>query len=312
MDRRQFITTSLSTLTGAALLGPAALHAIAGAAPATQGKTMRRRAIPATGEKLPVVGLGTWQTFDPEPINEQTLKPLRDVLEQLQKLGGTVVDSSPMYGDSERVVGRLASELEINDALFFATKVWTRGKAQGIAQMKQSLKRLQRDKLELMQVHNLVDWQTHLPVLKQWQQQGKLKYVGITHYQVSAFDELERVMRGPGVDFVQLPYSVVTRAAEKNLLPAAKATDTAVLVNRPFEGGRLFRQINNEPLPEAFQGFARTWAQGFLKFILAHPAVTAVIPGTSDPKHMRDNALAGYGRLPDEKEREALAAHFVD
>lgn len=310
IDRRKFLVRSLGWM------GAAGVAAVTGAgrtladttAAAAEGRTgaMRTRVIPVSGEKLPVVGLGTWQTFDPAEVNDAQLDPLRSVLRVLHEQGGRVVDSSPMYGLAEQLTGRLADELAVGEDLFFATKVWTRGREAGVEQMRQSLEKLRREKIELMQVHNLLDWRTHLPTLEQWKAEGTIRYLGITHYQERAFDDLERIMREHEIDFVQLPYSVITREAEERLLPAAADTDTAVLVNRPFEGGRLFRMTNDEPVPDAVRAYADSWAQAFLKFILAHEAVTAVIPGTSNPEHMRDNAGAGYGRLPDEAERDAL------
>jgi len=309
MDRREFLTRTaglLSALPFAKLVSPSALLA------AEKTKTMRKRAIPGTDEKLPVVGVGTWQQFDPPEVSDEQLKPLGQVLRELHKLGGRVVDTSPMYGDAERVVGRLTSELDKDDSFFLATKVWTRGQDAGEAQMQRSLEKLQRQTLDLIQVHNLVDWQRHLETLRKWKEQGKVRYIGITHYRTEALDELTRIIRNEDVDFVQCAYSVLTREPEQNVLPAAKETKTAVLINRPFEGGRLFRMMGETPVPEEFHAFADSWAKAWLKFIIAHPAVTTVIPGTSDPAHMREDALAGIGPLPDEAQREALAKYMAE
>jgi diketogulonate reductase-like aldo/keto reductase len=211
-----------------------------------------------------------------------------------------------MYGRAETVTGTLSQKVQINDKLFLATKVWKQGKEAGIGQMNASLERLKRTTLDLMQVHNLVDWQTQLATLRDWKQKGTFRYIGITHYGSGRFEEMERILRDQKVDFIQLPYSIGVRDAEKRLLPAAADTGTAVLVMRPLEGGNLFGRVKDQPLPDFAREFAQSWAQVFLKFILAHPAVTCVIPATSKPKHMQDNIAAGYGHLPDEPERRKL------
>jgi diketogulonate reductase-like aldo/keto reductase len=271
---------------------------------------MRRRAIPSSGEMLPVVGLGTWQQFD---VGEAESKrtPLKKVLRQMVELGGSVVDSSPMYGRAERVVGELSAELGLTDEIFAATKVWTRGKQDGIRQMKSSIEKMNSRPMDLMQVHNLMDWQTHLETLRTWKEEERIRYTGVTHYVTSAFDELASVITETGVDFVQLPYSIRTRQAEERLLPLAADNDTAVLVNQPYEGGRLFGAVGDRELPSWAQSFAETWGQFFLKFILARPEVTCVIPGTSDPEHLHDNMRAGYGALPDVDTRRRMA-EYVD
>ena len=275
---------------------------------AASSAVMIQRTIASSGEKVPAVGMGTWQTFDPPDLSAASLRPLEEVLRVFSDAGGRVVDSSPMYGSSERVTGLLSQRLGVNEKLFIATKVWTSGESQGTRQMERSLSELRRERLELMQVHNLVDWRTQLRTLRRWKDAGRLKYIGVTHYQRSAFDELERIMKQERVDFVQLPYSIAMRAAEDRLLPVAAETGTAVLVNRPFEGGSLFSQVRSKPLPDAVRPYAESWGQAFLKYVLAHPAVTCVIPATSNPRHMHDNARAGLGRLPDEDERRRLVA----
>ena len=267
---------------------------------------MLTRTIPRSGEAIPAVGMGTWQTFDVDPADEKALAPLAEVLQIFFDGSGRVIDSSPMYGRAEEVTGLLSERLKINDKLWLATKVWTGGEDAGIAQMKRSLARLKRDKLELMQIHNLTDWQTQLPTLRAWKDGGTFRYIGITHYAPQRFDEMERILRDEKLDFVQLPYSIAMRKAEDRLLPAARETGTAVLVMRPFEGGNLFASTRNKPLPDFVAPWASTWGQAFLKFILAHEAVTCVIPATSKPQHMRDNIQAGYGRLPNEEERKRL------
>lgn len=272
----------------------------------TESIALLQRGIPSSGERIPAVGLGTWQSFDPSRLDESSLQPLRETLRIFYDAGARVVDSSPMYGKSERVVGDLSTELRLNESLFVATKVWTSGERDGIRQMEQSMKELRRSHVELMQVHNLVDWRTHLKTLRAWKASGRVRYIGVTHYQTSAFDELEAIIRREKIDFVQLPYSVGLRDAEQRLLPAAADAGVAVIVNRPFEGGTLFRSVVGTPVPESVRAFAATWPQAFLKFILAHPTVTCVIPGTGNPKHAADNLQAGLGRLPDESEQAAL------
>jgi diketogulonate reductase-like aldo/keto reductase len=301
MLRRQF----LHDATMAALLAGTGARR-ASAAPLMSQSRMSTRPIPRTAESLPVVGLGTWQTFDPASMDDVALAPLAETLRALLDAGGRVVDSSPMYGSSERVVGTLAERLRINDRLFVATKVWTTGEREGIAQMRESMRQLERERVDLMQVHNLVDWRTHLRTLRAWKEEGRIRYLGVTHYTRGAFDELERIIRNEHIDFVQLPYSLGFRAAEERLLPAAAAAGVAVLVNRPFEGGSLFSNVVRTPVPESVRAFAETWPQAFLKYVLAHDAVTCVIPGTSNPAHMRDNARAGLGRLPDARERQTM------
>jgi diketogulonate reductase-like aldo/keto reductase len=251
--------------------------------------------------------MGTWQTFDPPRVDAAALAPLQEVLRIFHEAGGRVVDSSPMYGRSEEVTGLLSTRLGINDELWIATKVWTRGERAGVRQMETSLGELRRRRVELMQVHNLVDWRTHLDTLRAWKEQGRIRYIGITHYQVGAFDDLERIMTSERLDFVQLPYSIALREAERRLLPLARDRGIAVLVNRPFEGGDLFGRVRGRTLPDFVRPFAESWAQALLKFLLAHPAVTAVIPATSKPRNMRDNIGAGAGPLPDDEARERLA-----
>ena len=265
---------------------------------------MLTRKIPSTGEALPVIGMGTWQTFDVGRSSTDR-DPLREVLQAFVQGGGRVIDSSPMYGRAEAVAGDLMKEL--SPPLFVATKVWTRGRAAGIAEIERSMKRLGVNTLDLLQVHNLLDVHTHLPTLREMKAAGTVRYIGITHYQLDAFDELERLLRTESLDFVQLPYSIGVRQAEARLLPAAADTGTAVLVMRPFEEGSLFQRVRGEPLPEwAAEIDCTSWAQVFLKWIVGHPAVTCPIPATSKPAHARDNVMAGHGRLPDDAMRERI------
>lgn len=273
--------------------------------------TMETRPIPSTGQPLPVVGVGTWQQFDVSSAPE-TLKRLENVLQNMFDRGGTVIDSSPMYGRAESVVGTLLSRMNGHDRAFLATKVWTRGRERGIDQMRRSLDRFRTDQIDLMQVHNLVDWRTHLDTLEDWKKNGTIRYTGITHYTTSALDDLASVLRERSVDFVQCAYSIGVRGAERELFPLAREKDVAVVVNRPFEGGSLFRRVRGRSLPKwAKQELGvQTWAQYFLKFILAHPAVTCVIPGTSNPQHMLENSLAGVAPLPTEEQQERMIRYW--
>jgi diketogulonate reductase-like aldo/keto reductase len=265
------------------------------------------RAIPSSKEILPVIGLGTWQTFDVGSDPAERV-PLRQVLQRFGALGGRVVDSSPMYGRAEAVVGDLAAERGLRDSLFLATKVWTSGREAGIAQMETSLRRLRTRVLDLMQTHNLVDWRTHLKTLRDWKHGGRIRYLGVTHYTASAYGELETILRSEPLDFVQLNYSMVEREAERRLLPLAAERGVAVLINRPFAEGALFRRVRGHALPSwAAEIGCKSWAQLFLKWVVAHPAVTCVIPATSRPEHLEDNMQAGVGPLPDAAMRERIA-----
>ena len=260
----------------------------------------------STGEAIPVVGLGTWQTFD---VGNQpdALNPLKEVLQTLIDKGGKVVDSSPMYGRSEKVVGDLSTELNLHKKLFIATKVWTSGKDQGIKQMNESFHLLKRSQIDLMQIHNLEDWQTHLKTLRDWKDQQKVRYIGITHYTESAYSSIESILKNHPIDFLQINYNLASRKAEERLLPLAQEKKVSVLINRPFEEGALFNRVKGKELPAWAKEFdCNSWGQFFLKFILSHPAVTCVIPGTSKPHHMADNAMAGIGRFPDKTHRSKM------
>ncbi len=271
---------------------------------------MRTRTIPSTGAALPVIGCGTWRAFD-VGTGDAERRRLRDVLDVLFAAGGTVIDSSPMYGRAEDVVGDLLSAMSAHERAFVATKVWTQGHAAGIAQMQRSLDCLRRQRLELMQIHNLVDWQTHLPTLRAWKAEGRIDYLGITHYTASAHEALAAVMRAEALDFVQLNYSLEDRAAEQLLLPLAAEHGIGVIVNRPLGGGGLMPALRGRPLPGWARDIACTsWAQVLLKFVLSHPAVTCVIPGTSRPEHMADNVQAGSGPLPDAALRARMIADW--
>ncbi|HEX2827809.1 MAG TPA: aldo/keto reductase [Burkholderiales bacterium] len=260
---------------------------------------MITRPIPRSGEALPIVGLGTWQTFDVGPDASQRA-PLREVLQTLVARGGKVVDSSPMYGESERVSGDLAAELDLRDKLFLATKVWTSGREAGIRQMEQSIRLMRAKRMDLMQIHNLLDYETHTRTLREWKSAGRVRYIGITHYTRSAFRELERLVATRQYDFVQFNFSMAERDAEERLLPACAESGTAVLINRPFAEGSLFRHVKGKSLPPwAAELDCASWGQFFLKWIVGHPAVNCVIPATRRREHMEDNAGAGAGKLPD-------------
>ncbi|HEX7218352.1 MAG TPA: aldo/keto reductase [Burkholderiales bacterium] len=263
--------------------------------------------IPSTKEALPVIGCGTWQTFD-VGSDPGARAPLREVLKLLER---NIVDSSPMYGSSESVAGDLIAELGLRDKLFIATKVWTSGREAGIRQMETSFKRLRVQQMDLMQVHNLVDVGTHTKTLQEWKAQKKVRYIGITHYTASAYAEVERALKSGPYDFLQINYSLGERDAEKRILPLAKEKNMAVIANRPFAEGALFRRVKGKALPPwAAQLGIASWAQFFLKWIVSHPALTCAIPGTGNPKHMQDNLGAGAGRLPDETERRKMTAFF--
>ena len=271
-----------------------------------------QRPIPRTGELLPVIGLGTWQTFDVGK-GQSAREPLKAVLRDFVRLQGKLIDSSPMYGNSESVVGDLAAELGLRQQLFLATKVWTSGRDAGIRQMEESFRRLRTEVMDLMQVHNLVDWRTHLDTLRSWKKQGKIRYIGVTHYTASAYDQLARVLETEDLDFVQLNYSMAERDAERRLLPLAADRRIAVLANRPFAAGELFSKLRGKPLPPwAHEIGCASWAQFLLKFVISHPAVTCAIPATSKVQHLTDNMEAGVGTLPDAGMRERMARYVAD
>jgi diketogulonate reductase-like aldo/keto reductase len=268
---------------------------------------MLLRAIPSTGETLPVIGLGTWQTFDVGTA-EAERQPLARVLETFVELGGTLVDSSPMYGRAEGIVGALASGMHLHERLFVATKVWTSGQAAGVRQMEESLRRLAVPRVDLMQVHNLLDVEAHLATLAEWKKAGAVRYVGVTHYTASAHDALVRVMRQHPVDFVQVNYSAMERQAERTVLAIAQERGIAVLANRPFAEGAIFKRLRGRALPAwAAELDCRSWAELLLKFVVSHEAVTCVIPATSDVEHLRANMRAGTGPMPDAHQREMIA-----
>ena len=288
----------------------AAIPGIAAVRASTENR-MLTRPIPSSGEPLPVIGLGTSDVFD-VGADEAARAPLAEVLKILLKAGGSLLDTSPMYGRAEGVSGDLIETAAARANMFLATKVWSTGKAEGLRQIEASMRLLKTDTLDLVQVHNLVDLAAQLANVRALKEAGKLRYTGITHYTVAAHAELERVIGREALDFVQFNYSIATRDAEKRLLPLAAERKVAVLVNRPYEDGALFVRVRGKPLPEWAAEFdCASWGQFFLKFILGHPAVSCVIPATAKPTHMLDNAAAGYGRLPDQPMREKMAAYFA-
>jgi diketogulonate reductase-like aldo/keto reductase len=267
---------------------------------------MITRVIPSSGEQLPVIGIGTWIQFDVDD-NETQKQPLRKVLQLMAQNNATLIDSSPMYGRAETMIGSITQELEKPDQFFYATKVWTSGEKEGISQMNNSIQKMKRTVIDLMQVHNLLDYKIHLKTLKNWKAEGKVRYIGITHYLASAHAELEKIMMQEKVDFVQFNYSIRERNAEKRLLDAAKDAGVAVIINEPFDKGYLFRATINTKLPEWTTEYdIYSWTDFFLKYIVSHPSVTCVIPGTSEPTHVLENIKAGQGKLPDEAGRKKM------
>lgn len=250
---------------------------------------------------VPRIGLGTWQTFD--VANAEPLQPL---VREFATSGGRLIDSSPMYGRSEAAVGVTTG----GKGFFFATKVWTRGRAEGIRQMEESMRRMRVERMDLMQVHNLLDAGTHLDTLRGWKREGRVRYIGITHYNSGAHDEVERVLRREkDIDFLQINYSAGEREAEQRLLPLASDLGIAVIANRPFGEGSLVRRLRSKPLPDwAAEIGCTSWPQLLLKFIVAHPAVTCAIPATANIEHLRDNMAAGSGPMPDAAMRERISA----
>ena len=272
----------------------------------SDSSAMLTRIIPASGERLPVIGLGTWQAFDVD-LTADVRRRSEEVLSLFVKLGGRVIDSSPMYGRAEEVIGDLTSSLGIRNKLFLATKVWTRGKETGIQSMERSLALLRTDRIDLMQVHNLVDVNTHLATLREWKQTGRVGYTGITHYESGALSAIEKLMRSEKFDFLQINYSLMELEAEERVLPLAQERGIAVIANRPFGAGNLFDKVRSKPLPEWASEFdCRSWAQFFLKWIISNAAITCAIPATNKTRHLEDNIQGGIGRLPDAKIRRRM------
>ena len=272
---------------------------------------MTTRKVPSSGEEIPVIGMGSSDTFDvgDDPAGREGL---RGVLRSLVAGGGRVIDTSPMYGRAETVLGDLIDELGLGSKLWFATKVWTRGREAGARQIDESFARLRTKKLDLLQIHNLLDWREHVPTLRALQAAGRVRYSGITHYRADAHADLERVLGEEKFDWLQVNYSLAEREAEDRLLPFCRDRGIAVMVNRPFADGAMFAKVRGRPLPGwAGEIGCRSWGQFFLRFLISHPAVTCVIPATSKPQHMIDNAAAGLAPLPDEPQRRRMADYWA-
>jgi diketogulonate reductase-like aldo/keto reductase len=271
----------------------------------------QQRSIPRSGEQLPVIGLGTWLTFDIGTGRFDQARR-RHVLEAFYAGGGRLIDSSPMYGRAEAVVGELVAQLGRVAATLSATKVWTSGREAGIAQMEASRALWRLPRFDLMQIHNMVDWETHLDTLQRWKAEGRIRYIGITTSHGRRHDALEQALRRTDFDFVQFSYSLADRSVESRLLPLAATRKVAVIINRPFDGGALVNRLNGFPLPSwAAEIDCTSWAQVCLKWIVSHPAVTCAIPATTDPDHMRQNIAAAHGRLPDAVLRRTIADHVA-
>ncbi|WP_293678988.1 aldo/keto reductase [uncultured Phenylobacterium sp.] len=300
LNRREIVAAGAVALTGCSRQ-PAAAQL-----PTPAKGPMLTRPIPSSGEQIPVVGLGTWQAFDiTSGGGDWTLA--REALQAFADGGGKVVDSSPMYGRAEAAIGALAADLQLRPQLFLATKVWTRGREAGVRQMEDSRRLLQAPVIDLMQVHNLLDLEAHMPTLAAWKAEGRIRYVGATHYTESGYDALEAAMRRHRLDFIQINASAAEREAEARILPLARERGMAVLINRPFAGGDLFARLRRQPLPPwAAEIGAASWAQVLLKYVLADPAVTCAIPGTRNPRHVLDNLGAGSGALPDASMRRRI------
>jgi diketogulonate reductase-like aldo/keto reductase len=306
ISRRQAAKLIGTTVAGALLpIGTSRIYAA--------GESSRRimRSIPSTGEKLPVIGLGSALTFDVRSRSPEAGK-VGEVLTLFVKHGGKLIDTSPAYGNAESLIGELAYDSHLRDSLFLATKVWTRSQPEGIAQMERSLQRFRTRTIDLMQVHNLADVDREMTSLREWKAKGRIRYTGITYSEDRGHGEVERVIRLQKPDFVQINYSLVDRAAAQRILPLAQELGMGVIINRPFGGGGIFQVISAKPLPKWAAEFdCHSWAQFLLKWIVAHPAVTCVIPATNSPQHLEDNMAAGVGRLPDAKTRARMASLFV-
>jgi len=301
LSRRQFIKDICLMSAGIALMPKAVF---------SDNRQPITHAIPSTGELIPVIGMGTSRTFD-IGNDAAAMEELGQVMQIFFDNGGELIDSSPMYGSAEAVVGELLKKVQNKKKLFAATKVWTSGKESGIEQMQESMKLMGVSVMDLMQIHNLQDWKTHLPTLRQWKQEGKIRYIGITTSHGRSHDELMQIMRTEKLDFVQFTYNIGNRTAEDNLLPLAADRGMATLINRPFQRGALFRSVKGKALPEWAREFeCYSWGQFFLKFIVSHPAVTCVIPATSKAHHMTDNMAANFGTLPSASMRKRMLEYF--
>ena len=275
----------------------------------TEERFMHARPIPSSGEDMPVIGLGTYKVFDVAGSHEE-IATRRAIVDMLAAAGGSVVDTSPMYNRSEKVIGDVIASGSERKKLFLATKVWTNGRDAGIGQMGRSAELMKTDVIDLMQVHNLRDTDVHMATIRDWQEQGRIRYNGLTHYTAGAHSALEAAMRKFKPQFIQINYSMGERDAENRVLPLARDLGIAVLINRPYQTGRLFRTVSGHDVPDWAQSFADSWGQFFLKFIISHPAVTCVIPATSKPHHMSDNLGAGFGPLPADATRKRMVEYL--
>ena len=296
-NRREFIAAG------------AALGALPGLVHADEARGMLTKLIPATGESLPVIGLGTYSVFDVDSTTE-AIANSKEIVERLIGAGGSLLDTSPMYNRSERVIGDVIEAGVERSDVFLATKVWTDGRDAGIKQMNRSAELMRAEVIDLMQVHNLRDTAVHMRTIREWKDEERIRYSGLTHYTAGAHDALAREMAEFKPQFIQINYSLGEREAENRVLPLAKELGIAVLINRPFQAGQLFRAVAGKELPEFAREFADSWGQFFLKFIVSHPAVTCAIPATSKPHHMADNLGAGFGTMPDASMRERMADYF--
>lgn len=297
-SRRDFIALSslsfLPTLSNASMLN----------------ESMLKRVIPSSGEEMPVIGLGTSRVFDIERSKNE-LNVREKILDIFYENGGRLIDTSPMYGMSEEIIGITAKKYIEKNRFFLATKVWTEGRENGMRQIEESFQKMRTDKISLIQVHNLLDWKTQIKTLRSLKDEGRINYIGITHYKSNAFDEMIKIMKAEKVDFAQFNYSMGEREAEQKILPFCKDNGIATLINRPFMRGRLFREAQEKKLPSWVTDYdIDSWGQFFLKYIISHDAVTNIIPATSKPKNMLDNARAGMGRMLDEKAKKRMLEVF--
>jgi diketogulonate reductase-like aldo/keto reductase len=301
VKRRQFLKSMMAAGVSLPLLNSRIL---------AKDKPAIKKPIPSSGELLPVIGMGTSRTFD--VYDDEDLQKLLPVLQAFFDKGGALIDSSPMYGSSEKVIGDLLKQVNNKDALFSATKVWIDGKSEGVSQMQNSMKLWGVNKFDLMQIHNLRDWEVHLDTLRQWKADGKIRYIGITTSHGRFHEELENILETEDAfDFLQCSYNLANRDVEARLLPIAREKGIATLINRPFQRGSMFNKVKGKQLPNWAKDFdCESWGQFFLKFVVSHPAVTCVIPATSKRHHMVDNMSAGFGGLPDAKTRQRMIEFF--
>ena len=294
LSRRNFIKHACAL--------PAAVGVMPGMLSAMTNDVIKR-VIPSSGEEISIMGMGTYSTFS----HSTPLEQLGEVMQAFFDHGGQMIDSSPMYGPAEGIVGELLKTTQNTAGYFAATKVWTDGRQAGIDQMNESMELMGVETMDLMQIHNLRDWKIHLKTLKEWKEQGRIRYLGITTSHGRYHDELETIMKTEPLDFVQLTYSAANRLTDERLLPLAHDRGIATIINRPYQGGSLFRKVRGKPLPDwAGEIDCASWGQFFLKFIAGHPAVTCIIPATSKVRHILDNMAGGTGRVPDAAQRRRM------